>query len=176
MRTFHSLFTVCIFSRYKMPQHSSVTSGCLEKHLGELIDDLFYGTVAPSGPGPLHSQGFTIILRHTTLGRTPLDEWSARRRDLYLTTHITHNRQTSLSPVGFEPGVPASERPQTDALDRADNELWMIGKNNQQVLHDCGPDTARNSKGRNHNMTADQTLSVTLKAGTITWLRTRHCP
>jgi hypothetical protein len=33
---------------------------------------------------------------HThTLGRTPLDERSARRRDLYLTTHNTHNRQTS---------------------------------------------------------------------------------
>ena len=25
--------------------------------------------------------------RRTTVGRTPLDEWSARRRDLYLTTH-----------------------------------------------------------------------------------------
>jgi hypothetical protein len=25
----------------------------------------------------------------TTVGRTPLDEWSARRRDLYLTTHTT---------------------------------------------------------------------------------------
>jgi hypothetical protein len=34
--------------------------------------------------------------RHTTVGRTPLDEWSARRRDLYLTTHNTHNRQTSM--------------------------------------------------------------------------------
>ena len=32
------------------------------------------------------------IQRRTTVGRTPLDEWSARRRDLYLTTH---NRQTS---------------------------------------------------------------------------------
>jgi hypothetical protein len=27
---------------------------------------------------------------HTTLGRTPLDEGSARGRDLYLTTHNTH--------------------------------------------------------------------------------------
>ena len=27
---------------------------------------------------------------HTTVGRTPLDEWSARRRDLYLTIHNTH--------------------------------------------------------------------------------------
>ena len=32
----------------------------------------------------------------TKVGRTPLDEWSARRRDLYLTTHNTHNRQTSM--------------------------------------------------------------------------------
>jgi len=27
------------------------------------------------------------IQRRITVGRTPLDEWSARRRDLYLTTH-----------------------------------------------------------------------------------------
>ena len=27
--------------------------------------------------------------RRTTVGRTPLNEWSARRRDLYLTTHDT---------------------------------------------------------------------------------------
>ena len=31
----------------------------------------------------------------TSLGRTPLDEWSARRRDC-LTTHNIHKRQTSL--------------------------------------------------------------------------------
>ena len=31
--------------------------------------------------------------RRSTVGRTPLDERSARRRDLYLTTHDTHNRQ-----------------------------------------------------------------------------------
>ena len=29
--------------------------------------------------------------RRSTVGRTPLDEWSARRRDLYLTTHDTHS-------------------------------------------------------------------------------------
>ena len=38
---------------------------------------------------------FLLFLDHTqprtTVGRTPLDEWSARRRDLYLTTHDTHN-------------------------------------------------------------------------------------
>ena len=57
--------------------------------------------------------------RRTTVGRTPLGEWPARRTDLYLTTHNTHNRQTSMSPEGFEPTTPAGERPQTYALDRA---------------------------------------------------------
>jgi hypothetical protein len=73
------------------------------------------------GLGRLIVRGFTItlIFRHTTFGRTPLDERSARRRDLYLTTHNTHNRQTSMPPVGLEPKIPVSERPQTHALDRA---------------------------------------------------------
>jgi hypothetical protein len=57
-------------------------------------------------------------IRHNTLGRTPLDEGPARRRDLYLTTHNTHKRQTSMPPVGFKPTIPVSERPQTHALDR----------------------------------------------------------
>jgi hypothetical protein len=54
---------------------------------------LFHGTAAPSRPGTPHIRGFVITLRHTTLGRTPLDEWSAQCRDLYLTTRKTHNRQ-----------------------------------------------------------------------------------
>jgi len=66
---------------------------------------------------------FTRFLDHTqrrtTVGRTPLDEWSARRRDLYLTSRNTHNRQTSMPPVGFERTVSAGKRPQTYAVDRA---------------------------------------------------------
>ena len=45
--------------------------------------------------------------RRTTVSRTPLDECSARRRDLYLTTHDAHNRQISMPPVGFEPTISA---------------------------------------------------------------------
>jgi hypothetical protein len=30
--------------------------------------------------------------RRTTVGRTPLDEWSIRRTDLYLTTNNTHDK------------------------------------------------------------------------------------
>ena len=51
-------------------------------------------TTAPSGPWPPHYRSFTITLRHTTIDRTPLDEWSARRRDFYLTTHNTHWRRS----------------------------------------------------------------------------------
>jgi hypothetical protein len=57
--------------------------------------------------------------QRTTIGRTPLDEWSVRRRDLYLTTHNTHNKPTSMPPLGFEPTISAGERPKIDALDRA---------------------------------------------------------
>ena len=57
--------------------------------------------------------------RRTTVGRTPLDEWSALRRDVYLTTHDTHNRQISMPPVGFEPTISAGERPQAAHLLRS---------------------------------------------------------
>ena len=57
--------------------------------------------------------------RRTTVGRTPLDERSARRRDLYLTTHDTHNRQISMPPVGFEPKISAGERPAAACLLRS---------------------------------------------------------
>ena len=49
--------------------------------------------------------------RRATVGRTPLDEWSVRRRDLYLTKHNIHNRKTSMPQAGFEPTISAGERP-----------------------------------------------------------------
>ena len=70
-----------------------------------------------TAPRWARASSFTRFLDHTqrraTVGRTPLYEWSARRRDLYLKTHNTHNRQTSMPPVGFEPTVSAGGRPQT---------------------------------------------------------------
>jgi hypothetical protein len=61
---------------------------------------------------PPRYRGFTITLRH----KTSLDGWSARSRDLYLTTHNTVYRQTSMSPVGFGPTILSSGRPQAHAL------------------------------------------------------------
>ena len=59
---------------------------------------------------------FTITLTLTTRDTTSLDELSARCRDLYLTTHNTHNRQASMPPAGFEPATPGSERPQMNII------------------------------------------------------------
>jgi hypothetical protein len=56
---------------------------------------------------------------HTTFGSTPLEEGSARRRDLYLTTQNTHKRQISMPPAEFEPTIPASERPKAHAFGRS---------------------------------------------------------
>jgi hypothetical protein len=56
---------------------------------------------------------------HHTHGTIPLDARSAQRRDLYLTTHNTQKRETSMPPAEFEKAIPASERSQTPALDSA---------------------------------------------------------
>jgi len=74
----------------------------------------------------LVGQGLIIIedsrshsVLETILNRAPLDEWSVRRRDLYLTTKNPHKRQTSMPSAVFEHKFPASEKSQTHALDRA---------------------------------------------------------
>jgi len=88
---------------------------------------IFYlGATAPSGPRPPHCRGFMIILRHTILGRALLDEWSARAETSTCTTHDTHNRKTSMSPAGFEPAIPANERPQNHALDIAETGIGIL--------------------------------------------------
>ena len=68
------------------------------------------------------SQGFIIetsrsnSIKHNTVGRIPLDEWSASRRDLYLTTRSHDKIQASMPPGGFEPATPARERSYTYAF------------------------------------------------------------
>ena len=98
-------------------------SNAIWLRLFELIFNIHFFPLWRCGPTPARASSFLRFLDHTqrriTVGRTPLDEWSACRRDLYLTTHNNHNRQTSMHPVGFEPAISAGERPQTYALYRA---------------------------------------------------------
>jgi len=84
----------------------------------------FLGTTVPPWA---RASSFTRFIYHTqqctTVHRKTLDEWPAHHRDLYLTTHNTHNRQTFMPPLGFEPTISAGEWPQTEALDRAANGI-----------------------------------------------------
>ena len=96
---------------------------------------VFCGAAAQCGPWPLFLRFLYHTKRRITVGRTPLDEWSARRRDLYLTTRNAHNRRTSMPPVGFEPTISAGQRPQTYALAPRLLGSAYIGsaKRNQQI-------------------------------------------
>ena len=73
----------------------------------------------PPGPGSPRVEVFLITFRHITVDRTPLDEGSALRRDLYLTTRNTHKIQISMLPAGFKPNIPANDKPQSLVLDRS---------------------------------------------------------
>jgi hypothetical protein len=82
-----------------------------------------FGATAPPLPPVAHGLLIHEVFRsHTTthhIGKTPLDEWSARRRDLHLKTNKTNNRQISTPAMGFETLISAGEQPQTYALERA---------------------------------------------------------
>ena len=79
----------------------------------------YCGETTLFGLRPPYCWGFedTHTHTHTIVSRTSLDEESARRRDLSQSTYNTH--KTPLPLAGFEPVIPASDRPQTHALDRA---------------------------------------------------------
>jgi hypothetical protein len=66
---------------------------------------------------------------HTwTLGRTFRYKRSARPRNLYLTKHDTHEKQTSMAQAEFEPAIPARERPQTYAVDHKVIRIFSMSK------------------------------------------------
>lgn len=66
--------------------------------------NLFHGYTALGGLGHVTveiSRGHSV--RHNTFSRTTLDGWSARSRDLYLTMHNTHKRQTFMPRRNWSP-------------------------------------------------------------------------
>jgi hypothetical protein len=82
--------------------HPSVTRKSIIWHWINKYTFLFPWLSSTCRQRRLHYRGLTFTLRHTTLGRTTLDEWSARHWTHYLSTHNTHNRQISVPPVGCE--------------------------------------------------------------------------
>jgi len=87
---------------------------CLIRVCNLVPDIYFLSHDATTHTGPLspHYRDFTITLWHTTLSSTPMDEWSVRRRELYLTTHNTYKRKTWMVQEWFEPTAPTSEQSQ----------------------------------------------------------------
>jgi len=89
---------------------------------------------------PLVGQGLLLIgasrshsIRHTALGRNPLDKWSAQRRDLYLTTQNTYKRQTNSCPrQDWNPQPQPNKQLQTHSLDSAETGIGvrMLGIQN----------------------------------------------
>jgi hypothetical protein len=66
---------------------------------------------------------------HATVGMTPLDEWSALRRNIYLTTHNNHNKQPcrpqSQQASGLLTLIPLLNNDKAfDKLTR--NKLWEV--------------------------------------------------
>ena len=131
-------------SSYTVRPDSSV---CMWRQTVILIDTSFlkvkkltsWCNTPPSGPEPPHYRSFTIILRLPTVGRTPLDEWSARGRDRSLTTLNAHIGRTSMPSAGLESTSPKSGRPQTHALDCAatgigDVTVMEVNLNNHSMI------------------------------------------
>ena len=89
----------------------------------------FLNDATPSiRPKPTHYRGFTITPRHNTFGRTSLAEWSARRRDLYRTTH---KLKTDRSPYtrGIQTRIPskrATTDPRLRPRDHCDKQLINV--------------------------------------------------
>ena len=83
-----------------------------------VLSFFLFGATAPQWA---RASSFTRFLDHTqrrnTVGRTPLDGWSAPTQR-HLPDNTQHSQQTDIHgpPVGFEPTISAGERPQTYAL------------------------------------------------------------
>jgi hypothetical protein len=99
-----------------------------------MITYLFIGFSGSAAQRGLWSLRITRFLDHTkwraTVSRTPLDEWSARRRDLYLTIHT---QQTNIHTPG---GIRTHDRSRRAALDLRlrPRGLWDRHSYNLQYL------------------------------------------
>ena len=123
-RAKHISWTAWALKVYQWPPCNDITS-----IKSKCICWFFIGGNSPP-PQWARASSFMRFLDHTkrriTVGRTPLDGWLARRRNLYL-TNITHTTDQHPFPsVALEPTISAGERPQTNALDRAVTGCWVF--------------------------------------------------
>ena len=97
--------------------------------------NLFTSFFLQGAAGPFWARAFLLPIihdyaqTHHTLGRTPLDEWSARCKDLYLTTHNTIARERFHAPGGILPHKP-SKRAAADRRLRPRSQNGQLLTNN----------------------------------------------
>jgi hypothetical protein len=115
----------------------------------------FHGTTAHHGPGPPLCRVLKITT-HTTLDRAPLDERSARRRDLYLTTNNSQKRRTSKPAEGIRTcntskwaAVDVSVRATTGIVTmHLNNKLQLNGFTTRMPTHcNVTPETYTSTRG-----------------------------
>jgi hypothetical protein len=93
-----------------------------KKALYLLKCNISYDATAPGEPGPSHYRGVTISLRHSTVGRTPMDEWSAQRKNRNL------KREVLMLQAGFEPqSLQTRGRRPTPLTERSLGSAFHIG-------------------------------------------------
>jgi len=99
------IFITKRLDNYELVNNKLIWSSCLES-LHAITTNLiiFPPPWCCSPTRAMMASPFLRFLDHTpwciTVSRIPLDEWSVCHRDLYLTTHNNHNRQTSMPPSG----------------------------------------------------------------------------
>jgi hypothetical protein len=87
------------------------------------------------GHGLLVIDASRLCSRHNTILRTPPDEWSDLRRELYLTKHNNHKRHNYMFPEWFEPTIPANEWSQTHTLDRTATGIGLLEYTSHYTSH-----------------------------------------
>jgi hypothetical protein len=131
MQHLHNAVCYIMQHLYKIAADISAVYGCymlpVKTSISEKCEMYFLWSDSPIRSTFHNCRAFEITFRHT---RTPLDELSARRRDLYLTTQKNHRRQTAMPPSGFTPAILASvgRRP------KIRNVLWGNSKRKWSVM------------------------------------------
>ena len=96
----------CSCSLCYVGQVADMKQRCNYAYIGIAVSH-FADRILEAVPTRAMASSFLRFLDHTqrgiTFGRAPLDERSARSRDLYLKTHNIHNRQTSVPRRGSNP-------------------------------------------------------------------------
>jgi len=117
----------------------------------------FHGATASRGKEPPYFLGFTITLRHTTVRRNPLDEWSARCKHIYVATRNTYKRQTSVPRWDSKPlQTRTLHRAVTGAADRyIPKEMMVSGANERTFSLEAKPAVINEKnflhRARNHD-------------------------